>query len=191
MTPARKTDMLKPLKKALKKSVFRRWARDEGATAAIEAGFLFPILVSILCGMIDTGVALVTNQKVVDSSQMIADLLTRNTTVTNGDITDAVVAGHLAIQPYSTASYGIDIVGIQYLTTAKTPTERWRTTLNMTPNPDVLSHSTGLGDENEGVVAVTAHYTHSPYFSFFFIGTIVMNEEAFARGRKGLYVNKV
>ncbi|MEZ0260693.1 MAG: TadE/TadG family type IV pilus assembly protein [Alphaproteobacteria bacterium] len=183
--------MMNALKNAVKTSVFRSWTRDEGATAAIEAGFLFPILVAILCGMIDTGVALVTNQKVVDSSQMIADLLTRNTSVNNADIADAVVAAHLAIQPYSISSYGIDIMGVQYLTVARTPTERWRTTINMTPNPDLLTHSAGLGDENDGVVAVTAHFTHTPYFSFFLIGDIVMNEESFARGRKGLYVSKV
>jgi Flp pilus assembly protein TadG len=177
--------------RALRKKVFKRWLKDDSANAAIEAGFLFPILVSILCGMIDTGVALVTNQKVVDSGQMIADLLTRNTSVSNADISDAILAGHLAVQPYSLASYGVDIVGIQYLTTNLTPTQRWRTTENMPPNADIVAHSAGLGAENEGVVAVTTHYVHSPYFSFFFIGTIVMDEESFARGRKGLYVNKV
>ena len=38
----------------------KKFIRGEDANAAIEAGFLFPVMVAILCGMIDMGVALVT-----------------------------------------------------------------------------------------------------------------------------------
>ena len=96
----------------------------------------------------------------------------------------------MALQPYDTASYGVDIAGIQFLTHSLTPTVQWRETRNMDPNDDMLEKSEGLGLENEGVVAVTVHYTFIPYFSNIFTGPFQMSEEAYVRGRKGTFVEK-
>ncbi|MBI1216349.1 MAG: hypothetical protein GC185_11115 [Alphaproteobacteria bacterium] len=167
------------------------WMRDEGATAAIEAARLFPLLILILCGMVDAGMAVATDQKATDASQMISDLLTRNPTVTDADITDAIEAGKLAMLPYSTSSYGVDIMGIQYIGTDLTPTIEWHPTpYNMDENTDMPDHSAGLGAQDEGVVGVTVQYVFEPYFSYYFVGPITMREESYARGRKGKFVTK-
>lgn len=169
----------------------KTYLREEGANAAIEAGFLFPVLVSILCGTIDIGIGLVTNMKVTNACQIVADLVSRDADVTQVEIDDAVVAGRMAILPYSAASYGVDIVGIQYVGATLTPTVRWRDTVNMEPNLEVLERSEGLGLQDEGVIAVSVRYTYQPYFSEFLLSTINMEEEAYVRGRKGLFVAKV
>lgn len=168
--------------------MFRKWVRDEGATAAIEAGFLFPLLMVILCGTIDTGVGLITNMKVTNATQTVSDLLTRDVQVTPGMINDAIIAGEMALMPYSTTSYGVDIVGIQYVGLSETPTVRWRRTQNMAPNVDVLAKSEDLGDQNEGIIAVTVRYEYHPLFTSYFAGTYVMVEESYARPRKGGFI---
>lgn len=169
---------------------WRQWLRDDSATAAVEAAFLFPVLVTILCGTIDVGIGLVVNQKVINASQMVADLLAREEDISDGEMDDAVVAGRMAIQPYSTASYGVDVAGIRFLTVNKTPTVQWRDTVNMEPNTDVTDGSAGLGLENEGVIAVTVRYFYEPYFGSFIIGNIQMEEVAYVRGRNGLFVTR-
>lgn len=177
------------MKNALK--IFKFWCKDDGATAAIEAGLLFPILVALLCGTMDTGFGLITSQKVINATQMVSDLMTRGTQVTTTDIDDAIVAGQMAIAPYDTTTYGIDIVGIQFVGATLVPTERWRRTQNMSANTTVLAKSAGMGAQDEGVVAVTVQYTYTPMFSGYFTGPMIMKEESYARGRKGLFVAKV
>lgn len=164
--------------------------RDEGGVAAIEAGFLFPVLMTILCGMIDVGAALVANLKVTNSCQIVADLLARDRFTNDAQIDDAVVAGRLALNPYGTASYGVDIVGIQYVGASLTPTVRWRETVNMEENDRVLERSQGLGLQNEGIVAVTVNFTFRPFFAGYIMNNVEMSEEAYVRGRKGLFVER-
>lgn len=169
---------------------FAQYFRDESAVAAIEAGLLFPLLVTMLIATIDVGAMLVTNQKVVNATQTISDLMTRSTSVTQADINDAIIAGQLALMPYATTSYGTDIVGIQFVGTTLTPTARWRNTVNMTANTAVLTNSKGMGDQDEGVVAVTVKYVFTPMFTSVVTGPITMQEESYARGRKGTFVSK-
>lgn len=168
----------------------RKFLIGEEANAAIEAGFLFPIMVTILCGMIDMGVALITNLKVTTATQIVSDLLARDRSVNDAQIDDAVNAGRLALFPYDTTSYGVDIVGIQYVGAGLVPTVRWRETRNMTENDLVLERSEGLGLQNEGVIAVTVEYFFQPYFTGFMVPDVQMHEEAYVRGRKGLFVQK-
>ena len=163
---------------------FVKWLKDDGATAAVEAGFMFPLLMLILCGTIDTGLGLVTNQKVTNATQTVSDLLTREVQVTPADIDDAIVAGRMAMMPYQTASYGVDIASIKFIGTTKVPTVQWRRTNNMTANSEILDKTVGLGAQNEGVLAVTVRYVFTPVFTSYFGAPIVMKIESFARGRK-------
>jgi Flp pilus assembly protein TadG len=172
-------------------SVFRRFCRDDRAVAAIEAGFIFPVLVVILCGMIDTGMGLVANQKMVNASQMVADILAREDQITDGEMNDAVVAGQLAMMPYGTQSFGVHVAGIQYNGANATPVVRWQDMVGTTANPDVAAGSRGLGLQNEGVLAVTTRYRFQPIFSFIFTGPIEMEEVAYVRGRRGLFITRV
>jgi len=165
-------------------SLFGKWLRNDEATAAIEAGFLFPLLMLILCGTVDTGMGLVMNQKVINASQTISDLLARGSSVSNTDVNDAITAGSLALMPYSTASYGSDIVSIRFVGVSKTPTVQWRRTTGMDPNPDILPGSEGLGLEDEGVLGVTVTYTFNPIFTSYFQGPIPMTVVSYARSRK-------
>ena len=171
-------------------SLFRKWLQRDDAVVAIEAGLLFPILVTILCGITDTGIGLIANQKVINASQTVADLLAREEDVTDSELSDIIIAGRLSLQPYDTTTYGVDVVGIQFNTPALTPTERWRDTVNMEPNMDVLEGSRGLGKEDEGVVAVTVRYYYEPVFSLYIVGGIQMEEVAYVRGRNGLFVTR-
>ena len=61
------------------KRTFRRWAKEDDAAAAIEAGLMLPIMIAVLLGVVDVGMALTVNQKVISASHMVSDLLTRET----------------------------------------------------------------------------------------------------------------
>lgn len=169
---------------------FKKWWREDKANAAIEAGLLFPIMLFMLCGTVDMGVGLLLNQKVINASQSVADLLAREQDISDAVMDDAIIAGRMSLQPYATTSYGVDIAGIQFIGATLSPTVQWRDTVNMTPNNDITEDSRGLGTQNEGVIAVTVRYYYTPYFSKILFTGLQMEEVAYVRGRKGLFVTR-
>ncbi|MCF8495402.1 MAG: pilus assembly protein [Alphaproteobacteria bacterium] len=165
------------------------WRRDESGLAAAEAGLIFPILLVLLLGTFDMGNALLAGQKTIRASQVTADLITRERSVTTDQITEAVEAGELALQPYATDTYGVDIVSVEFDEDAE-PQIVWRETRNMTPVPDVLTAVDALAEPDGGVLVVTVQYLFEPVFSNFVIGDIAMQERAFSRGRRSAVVNR-
>ncbi len=169
------------------------WWKEDRAVVAIEVGLLMPLMMVLLAGVMDIGTGILINQKLVNADQMIADLLTRNDTVSAADLANAIEAGKLTLQPYNTDSYGVDIVGVQFVGGPTKPQVIWRSTTNMDPNQDVPDNAQNLGADQEGVVVVTVRYVYSPRFAEIIPGgaTHVMTEVSFARGRNGLFVPKV
>lgn len=165
-----------------------RWCTGTRGAALPEFALLFPIIMALLMGSYDIGRALTINQKVISSSQVIADLITRQQTITMDTLDDIILAGELAIDPYSREPFGYDIIGIRY-TSNGAPSEQWRITENMTPDDDIIDRAIDLGGPGEGVIAVTTSYTYRPFFTGFLTDDIAMRETAILRGRRAAYVS--
>lgn len=172
-------------------SCFKRWVSDDKAAIAVEVGILMPTMLVLMMGVMDTGMAVLINQKVINSVQTVGDLLGRETEVSTADINDTVAAGKLALLPYSTADYGIDIAGIQFNGGPTLPKLIWRDTINMTANPNIVNGAKGLGKDQEGVLGVSVQYKYTPLFSGVFTGTKTLYEVSYVRGRKGLFISRV
>ena len=153
----------------------------------LEFALLFPVLLTMIVGVFDVGRALTINQKVISAAQIMADLITRNQSISSGDLQDIVLAGQMALDPYDREPSGYDIVSFRFNNRGN-PVELWRVTDNMPENDDADDLSTGLGGEGEGVVAVSVAYTYTPFFSNLLRGDIVMREMAILRGRRSATV---
>ena len=169
---------------------FKSWLKDNKAVAAIEMGMLLPLMLAILMGMFDTGNAVLINQKAINASQTVSDLLGRHEVVDDELLDEYIKAGELMFQPNDTASYGVDIVGIQFDGSPDNPVERWRETRNMIVNPNIVANAAGLGAEDEGVLGITVKFTYEPFFSSDFMGTFDIWEVAYVRGRTGIFITK-
>lgn len=167
----------------------RRLRDDESGVALAEAGLIFPLLMTMLLGTFDVGNAILANQKTIRASQVTADLITRDRAVSQTDIDESVEAGQLALQPFETESYGVDVVSIRFDEYAE-PEIIWRETVNMSPKASVLNDVESLADENSGVVVVTSQYRFEPIFAGFVVDEFLMEEVAFARGRRSATVNR-
>ncbi|MGM0423077.1 MAG: TadE/TadG family type IV pilus assembly protein, partial [Pseudomonadota bacterium] len=44
---------------------FRKWLRETSAVAAIESMFIFPVLMTMLFGIVDVGTGIIINTKVI------------------------------------------------------------------------------------------------------------------------------
>lgn len=163
------------------------WARREDGVAAVEAALVFPIMLTLLLGTYDLGNAILANQKTIRASQVAGDLVTRERTIDDQGIDDAIEAARLALVPMDATNLGIDIVSISFDQNER-PTIQWRETRGMTADPNVLQRVAGLASPNEGVVVVLVRYNFVPLFANFVTGEIGMEEIAFTRGRKSAVV---
>ena len=69
----------------------------------------------------------------------------------------------------------------------------WNDTVNMGRNTDVtttLSNAGYIGNQDEGVIAVTVKYTYTPFFTQFLTGEFDIQEVSFARGRFGGFITR-
>lgn len=170
-------------KNILRRTKFLLWWVEEKAVALTEAAILFPVLLSLLMGVYDLGQGIVVNQKVMSASQVVGDLITRNEVVTIDLVNDIVTAGELALEPYSTATFGYDIASVQFDEDGD-PVVLWRVTAGMVENDIAVDSTSGFAEEGEGLVVVTVEYEYTPFFSHFVVDQINMREVAFLRGRK-------
>lgn len=167
----------------------KRWMREEGGVAAVEAALLFPVMLTLLLGMIDIGNAILSNQKTITASQVAADLIARKETVSTSDINEAVEAARLAIEPFPTSTFGIDIVSLRFDDNGA-PQVVWRETRNMTANDNAVASTALIGEPGEGMVIVSVVFRYDPVFAGFVFDEIPMEEVAFVRGRKSPVVNR-
>lgn len=170
------------------KNLFSRWRDEQEGLAAIESAMIFPLLAVMLIGVFDMGNAILVGQKAIRAAQVTADLVAREAELDATMVDEAVWAGELALQPFDTGSYGVDIVSIGFDDDADAYIE-WRETRNMTANPNVLTAVADLAEAGEGVMVVTIQYEYEPLFlgfsmGDFNVGLIPMEEIAFSRGRK-------
>ncbi len=167
-----------------------RYKSEENGLAAVEAAMIFPIMLVLLIGVFDAGNAILTNQKTIRASQVVADLITRQNIVSGADINEAVAAGRLAFEPLDDSSFGVDIVSIRFDEDADSEIV-WRETINMPPVPNALSRVEALENPNEGVVMVSVTYDYEPLFVGFVMDAFGMEEVAFSRGRSTPVITRV
>jgi Flp pilus assembly protein TadG len=180
---------------------FKIWLSNNDASAAVEAAFLFPLMVTILIGTIDVGVGVTVSAKVLNASQQMVDILTRGKTVSTILLQDAAVAANLALQPYNTTSLGYDVESVYLNGASATPTlepcalpcSAWHSVSNMSRNTgilDTLATAGYVGEQDEGLIAVTVKYTYTPLFTQIIAGSINIQEVSFARGRFGGFITR-
>ena len=172
------------------KGAIRNYKVSEVGSAAMEAALVLPILVFLLLGTLDLGYAIMSNQKTIKSSQVVADLVTRYITVTDGDVNEAIEAGRLSLQPYSTTSLGFDVISFRFLNDG-TPEIVWRETVNMAPLSNPENNVEAIAEPGRGVVMVVSQYRYEPIIINSVVDSIDMQEIAFARGRRSEIVCQV
>lgn len=165
----------------------RRWRDETRAVAAIESAILFPVMITLLMGVFDIGNGIAVNQKAITSSQVMGDLLARYQVVDMNTIDDIIIAGRMAIEPYPTATWGYDIVSVEF-DDDEAPEVLWQRTANMTANEAALDSTEIIAEAGDGVVIVSVAYTYRPFFSNFIVNDISMQEVAFLRGRRSTTV---
>jgi len=168
-----------------------KYRRNEDGVAAVEAAFVFPILLVLLLGVLDMGRGIICNQKTIRASQVVADLVTREVSVDDGAISEAINAGTLALLPYDDTNLAFDVISVRF-PSDDTAEIVWQETRNMaaTPQAQIIERVLPLAATGSGVVMVVSEYLYEPIFAGFVVDQIPMQEVAFSRGRRSAVVCK-
>jgi len=166
--------------------LFALWRKDNRAIAAIEFALVFPILFLMFIGIWDVGNALLVGQKVIYASQIAADLISREISVSEGEVEEAVIASQLAIAPFpiNDSNFYIEIISVSFDEDEEAEVV-WEYTMDGQPVPDdLVDKAEQLAIANDGLLVVRVRYHHEPMFSDMVIGDINIVEEAYVRGRR-------
>lgn len=178
------------------KRMWHVWRSQVEGIAAVEFAMVFPIMIMLLLGTVELGNGILANQKVISSSQMVTDLLTRTEIVTDDQLAEAKRAGRLALAPFDPDLVGFDIISIRYDPDSADADEEpdpvvvWRNTDNMDAIPDITERVLPLALDGDGLIVTYVRFPYEPPFATRLVGNITMIEATFSRGRKSPVVER-
>lgn len=164
------------------------YIHDEAGTSAAEFVIIFPVLFFMILGIWDLGNGLWVGQKLIKTSNMVADLLARESEVTDAELAQAFEAGRIALQPFPDGSLEIEVYSFSFDADGN-PTLVWDDAYNTSPNENFIDDIDDLG--TDGSLVVRVNYQYDPDFSGFIIPTINMSETVFVKGRQVDVVNRL
>lgn len=166
---------------------FKNWYDQTDGVAAIEAALIFPTLIVMMVSLVDIGNGLMANQRLINAAQTTADLITRLPNPTLDDRQNAILAGQIAMSPYSLDTYEYAIASYEFDDAANADLV-WQETSGAALPGNMSDGLEDLGGPGDGVVVVRVTYTYEPFFTGFIIGPINMAEVAYLRGRQSAVV---
>jgi len=92
---------------------FVRFARDRRGLAALEFALIAPMMIVVLFGAIELTELLATNRRAENTTASIADVISRDTTVNNAEITDLWKAASALMFPNASGPLKMRVSSIQ------------------------------------------------------------------------------
>lgn len=98
---------------------FKRMLRDKRGLAALEFALIAPMMVVVLFGSIELTELLATNRRAENTAASIADVTSRDTVITNAELSDLWAAAGVLMYPNSATPMRMRVTSVQI----QTPTE--------------------------------------------------------------------
>ena len=109
------------------KKIIRSFQGDERGVAAVEFGLVLPILLTILTGCFEAGRLILLHQKLDRASASVADLVTRESSLTVAMLNDFYLAAQRQTMPFDLPVRGRVIVSSVFLPDVdEDPEVRWQ-----------------------------------------------------------------
>jgi hypothetical protein len=164
----------------------RHLGRDKRGVAAAEFALLAPALIALVLGIFELTMRFRAKEEATRYVHQIADLVSRQETLTTGFLSELYAASVYMMAPVTTTErLDLDITSIGYaLDDEATPAIFWRRTAGE-EIPFSLDETEGLGVAGESVIRVGVRYSYTSFLTNMFNGPeLAIEEEAFARPRR-------
>lgn len=177
------------------KALARDFRLDVRGIAAVEFGFIAPILIVMLLGTIEVTRAISIDRRFSLVTSTVADLITREEALTATDVNAIYDVAAQIMRPYEVTPLKISIVPVAAIKTGTNvvyPITTNRPGYNGGTVParcQAYALAPGMLAEKESLIIVEGTYTFSPLFAGFLMHGVNWTQKAFARPRKSAYVD--
>jgi Flp pilus assembly protein TadG len=146
----------------------QRLHRDIRGTAAIEFAELAPLLIVMLLGSIEVSRAVALDRRFGMATAMTGDLVARESTVDNTELTAIMGVISFLMQPYNSSSLKASVISVKASPTDANNTKvDWAWSYNGATKPaDCSNYSlpTGIISAGGSVVVVETQFSYQPLF---------------------------
>jgi Flp pilus assembly protein TadG len=170
----------------------RRFWRDNRGLAAVEFAMIFPIMLTLYFGTLETSDALTVSRRVANVAETAADLVAQQTSVSSSDLTDVFAASAAILTPYDTTKIKIVLTSV-VASSSNVTTVAWSSAYGGATARTVNSSitlPTGLTTANSSVIMAEVTYSYVSPIAHFITGPITMTEKAYLRPRRSITVTK-
>jgi Flp pilus assembly protein TadG len=162
----------------------RRFAGAKKGLAALEFAIIAPMMIFLLFGTVDLLDALNANKRVQNAAASLADVVARDTEISNSEVTGLWAAIDVLMFPDIGADVDVRVtsISVQSATTARVV---WSEGRGMTPlgvNSDVELDDAMMTPGSSLIMTETSYEYSSP-LGFLLPGPVTLTHEAYRRSR--------
>jgi len=164
---------------------FRRFGAAKSGLAALEFAILLPMMVFLLLGSVDLLDAMSVNRRAENVAASVADVIARDTSVTNAEMTGIWSAVNLLMYPGTDATMSERVTSIS-VTSATNAQVVWSEARNglspLSANSTVTLPSQMMVAGTSLIRAETVYHYQSP-LNFLYTGTVDFPHTVYRRSR--------
>lgn len=173
-------------------SVIRRVRRDERGVAAVEFGFIAPVLIFLLIGAVEVTRAVAIDRRLSVATNMVADLVAReDKALTQNDINAIYSVVERVMAPYDTANLKMSLIPVKSSPTDASKTLVYPSTTNrpaynggaVPAKCQTYALPAGLLAKDDSVIVVESQYSFTPMLLGYVMGASTWKEKAYAKPR--------
>ena len=165
--------------------------RDERGVSAVEFALLAPFMIALYLGSVQLTLGLTADRKVSQVANTVADLVTQDDFVTDGDLADIYAAADAILNPFDTGALSLRITSVRMDADGEVFVD-WSegdgmTALDTDNLPDLPD---GLLAPMNSIIMVEAHYRFATNLGELTKTPINLSDTAYLRPRRGPWVRR-
>ncbi len=164
--------------------------KNSEGTAAIEFGFIAPLMVATYFGTVEVSRLYIAKNKVETVTETISDLVAQGTTTSKQDLTDIFAIGTKTLSTKESLEFNIVVTAIETQpNNSGTPVSRvkWseskKGTNKHTKDSIINDLPNGLARNFETIIMTELYYEHSSLFEFFIKGKKSFDRRFYSKPR--------
>jgi Flp pilus assembly pilin Flp len=171
------------------RSILHRLRRDQRGVAAIEFGFIAPIMFLLFVGSIEISQAVTVDRRVTQIASSTADLVAREKTITTAQLDNIMSIAKVLMSPYDTAPLRITLVSVGAKSDNASITKvcwsyPFQGGTHVYADKQAYSLPPGIIDKGGSVVVAEVEYDYTPLIFHYFITSMMkLNDKFYLKPR--------
>lgn len=166
---------------------------DRRGVAAVEFAIILPFMLALYIGGVELGDGLAIQVKVTDTTHIVADLATQNTSINNATMLGILGASSATIAPYSATNINVTVSEVS-TDAAGVATITWSDALHGAGRPvgQQITLPTSLaGLPNISLILGEATYSYTPNLGYTITGTVNLSDGYYLFPRNSNSITRV